>query len=82
MLNRLLLQLLVSSVTVTTQNPLVANLNRLLNPGGAAAGPVGAPVQPVTRLVTSTTINTVTQLFSTIVSVSFNTTTGYGGRLG
>lgn len=71
-MNRLLLQLLVSSVSVTTQNPLVANLNRLLNPG--AAGPVagpGAPGQPqqTTRVVTSTAINTVTQLFSTVISV-------------
>lgn len=70
-MNRLLLQLLLSSMTTTTtQNPLMANLNRILNPN--AIGQVQQqPATAVTQVVTTTAISTVTQLFSTVLSVNF-----------
>jgi len=69
-LNKLLLQLFLSSITYTTQNPLVANLNRLL--GINHPQPINnnniAPL-PQTTVLTTTAVSTVTQIFSTVVSV-------------
>lgn len=49
-------------MSTTTQNPLMENLNRLFN-----INPT--PASSPTTVVTSTVISTITQLFSTIVSV-------------
>ncbi|XP_057369041.1 uncharacterized protein LOC130690088 [Daphnia carinata] len=63
LLNRLLLRVLLSSMTTTTQNPLMENINRLFNINPTTTSP--------TTVITSTAVSTVTQLFSTIVNVMF-----------
>ena len=58
-----------AQVTTTTQNPLVANLNKLLRLGQNEVTP--SSVQPSVRIFTTQEVSTVTQLLSTVLSVLF-----------